>query len=117
MADIFTLIQNAPDHVVRTIFAGLCSDHAIEYEAYKLFAKIARASRAGMKRKLPPAVLFICLNCKEAYSEAENASDACYYHDGNTRSPCLLPLTNPTPRPFDDDAKNSPSLSRHCRQP
>ncbi|GAB1317460.1 hypothetical protein MFIFM68171_07670 [Madurella fahalii] len=83
MADIFTLIQNAPDPVIRTVLAGLCSDREIGHEAYKMFGKIARASRTDIKRKLPPATLFICLNCKEAYSEAENASDACYYHNGN----------------------------------
>jgi hypothetical protein len=26
--------------------------------------------------------VYICLNCKKAYIEAQTAADACYYHPG-----------------------------------
>ncbi|KAL2017188.1 hypothetical protein VTK56DRAFT_2508 [Thermocarpiscus australiensis] len=83
MADIFACIQEPPDQVVRTVLAGLCADDSISWKAAKLFVRIARASTTSRKRKLPPREVFICLRCQQAYSEAENASDACLYHPGD----------------------------------
>ncbi|KAH6847207.1 hypothetical protein B0I37DRAFT_414967 [Chaetomium sp. MPI-CAGE-AT-0009] len=81
-AHIFARIQNATDHELRTVLAGLCADEATRKQAVKLFSRLEQAARAFEEGNQPPPALYICLNCKGAYSEAQNTAGACHYHPG-----------------------------------
>ncbi|KAK4152401.1 hypothetical protein C8A00DRAFT_16291 [Chaetomidium leptoderma] len=82
MASIFARIQNATDHEVRTVLAGLCADSTNKRYAEKLFDRLDQTAKAYGDRKLAVPTLDICLNCKQAYNEAQNAANACHYHSG-----------------------------------
>lgn len=45
-------------------------------------AKPAEPSVAGVKRKAPASQLQVCVQCLEPYTEADNSSTACQFHDG-----------------------------------
>jgi hypothetical protein len=79
---IFARIQNATDHELRTVLAGLCADETTRKEAVKMFSRLEKTARALEGSNQPSTTVYICLNCKEAYIEAQNAADACYYHSG-----------------------------------
>lgn len=86
---IFARIQNATDHELRTVLAGLCEDKTTRKEAAKMFSELENAARALEEGNQPSTPLYICLNCKEAYSDVHNAPDACHYHSGEWCPPWL----------------------------
>ncbi|KAH6623691.1 hypothetical protein F5144DRAFT_369706 [Chaetomium tenue] len=47
-----------------------------------MFSGLEKAAKVLGESSQPPTPLYICSNCKEAYSEVQNAPDACHYHPG-----------------------------------
>ncbi|KAK4152400.1 hypothetical protein C8A00DRAFT_34928 [Chaetomidium leptoderma] len=84
---IFQCIQNASDDEVRTVLAGLCTDGVVKNTAVKLFEKLGRLSNRGTtleeRRSGSPApTQYICIICRNAYTEEGNSPTACRYHPG-----------------------------------
>lgn len=83
MVDTFKRIQNASEQELRTVLANLCraSDNT-RRKAAELFDQCERASNVQTVGKMPPATLYICLNCEDEFEEAWNGPKACCYHPG-----------------------------------
>lgn len=86
--NILTLIQNSSEQEVRTILASLCADYDTKKKAEKLYGKLKGVTATREARRLPPATTHICLNCENAYIEAQNGPTACRYHPGEYLNCC-----------------------------
>ena len=86
-------IQVTPEDLVRAVLIALCNDAPIRKRALEHLTKleIARVKQPqvasashGAKRKAsePASSLHVCVQCHEVYSEADNSSTACQFHDG-----------------------------------
>ena len=79
------VITSCPDEVARTVLIALCDDKIIRMKAISYINKLQRpatgtAGTAG-KRKASDE-LRICIQCQEPFTDAENSSKACRWHDG-----------------------------------
>lgn len=80
---IFQRIQNASENEVRQILVGLCSDGQVRKDANDLFNKLAPGHGIYRVREngVTPAQ-YICITCRNVYTDEENSSRACRYHPG-----------------------------------
>lgn len=81
---IFHCIQNASEQEVRQVLAGLCTDGLVRKDANKFFIKLAsenRSRRESGRNGVTPT-RYICITCRNAYTEEENSPRACRYHPG-----------------------------------
>jgi hypothetical protein len=83
MADIYTRIQHATEHELRTVLAGLCADSgSIKTKTTRLFRHLDQVEEAYNQQRRPAPTLCICRNCQKPFDEADNRPDACRFHKG-----------------------------------
>lgn len=93
---IFQRIQNASENEVRQVLADLYIDDVVKGTTDRLFDKLlqkAASPKSKSRREhhsaTPPAEAqyFICIICRNAYTEEENSPTACrQYHPGAGQS-------------------------------
>jgi hypothetical protein len=83
MAGIYARIQNASEHELRTVLAGLCADSdSTRNKTTRLFNGLDQFAKAYNQQKLPAPTPCICRNCQKPFDEADNQPNVCRYHEG-----------------------------------
>ena len=80
-------IVNTSDHFAHVVLIALCEDPEVLRKASPLVAQLEQrlphSALNGTKRKADDSPLFVCTQCDQVFTEAENGPQACAFHEGN----------------------------------
>ena len=85
--DVFDEIAKGPENNVRAVLRALCAGSSkVEKEAKSYFKQLQSFQsipRVGEKRKATDDLVpVLCVQCRSVFSQDENTSKSCRYHDG-----------------------------------